>query len=155
MAKFKNRPEDTPQVIPYLYYEDAEAAIDFMEKGFGFEVESCFRNPDDRKVLHAKVRTGSGVIFVGPGMEFFGTRATSDPEFVSSMIYVFVEDVDAHYARAKLPRARVSGKSPIPMSAATGSTRRAIQADTAGLSRSRSRDPSPRPDGRADPREVR
>ena len=64
MAKFKNRPEDTPQVIPYLYYEDAEAAIDFMEKGFGFEVESCFRNPDDRKVLHAKVRTGSGVICI-------------------------------------------------------------------------------------------
>ena len=51
MAKFKNPPENTPQVIPYLYYEDAGAAIDFMEKTFGFEVESCFRNPDDRKVL--------------------------------------------------------------------------------------------------------
>ena len=107
MAKFKNPPKDTPQVIPYLYYEDAEAAIDFMEKAFGFEVESCFRNPDDGTVLHAEVRTGSGVIFVGPGMEFFGTRATSDPEFVSSMIYVFVEDVDAHYARAKAAGARI------------------------------------------------
>ena len=107
MAKFKNPPKDTPQVIPYLYYEDAEAAIDFMEKAFGFEVESCFRNPDDGTVLHAEVRTGSGVIFVGPGMEFFGTRATSDPEFVSSMIYVFVEDVDAHYARAVAAGARI------------------------------------------------
>ena len=107
MATFKNPPEGMAQVIPYLDYEDAGAAIDFMEKAFGFEVESAFRNPDDGNVSHAKVRTGSGVIFVGPEMEFFGTRATPDPEFVSSMIYVFVEDVDGHSARAKAARARI------------------------------------------------
>ena len=100
-------PEEMAQIIPYLYYEDAGAAIDFMEKAFGLQVESAFRDPDDGKVLHAKVRTGSGVIFVGPGMEAFGTRATHDPEFVSTMIYVFVDDVDAHYARAKAAGARI------------------------------------------------
>jgi uncharacterized glyoxalase superfamily protein PhnB len=103
----KNPPEDLAQIIPYMYYEDAGAAIAFMEKAFGLQIESAFRNPDDGKVLHAKVRTGSGVIFVGPGMEPFGTRAIPDPEFVSTMIYVFVEDVDAHYARAKAAGAQI------------------------------------------------
>jgi len=103
----KNPPEDMAPVVPYLYYEDAGAAIDFMEKAFGLQVESAFRNPDDGKVLHAKVRAGSGVIFVGPGMDAFGTRAIPDPEFVSTMVYVFVEDVDAHYARAKAAGARI------------------------------------------------
>ena len=31
-----------PQIIPYLYYEDAGPAIDFMEKAFGFEIVSVF-----------------------------------------------------------------------------------------------------------------
>ena len=103
----KNPPEDMAQIIPYMYYEDAGAAIEFMEKAFAFQIESAFRNPDDGRVLTAKVRTGSGVIFVGPGMEPFGTCAIPDPEFVSTMIYVYVEDVDAHYARAKAAGARI------------------------------------------------
>lgn len=72
----KSPPDDMAQIIPYLYYEDAGPALDFMEKAFGFEIEHAFKNPDDGKMLTAKVRTGSGVIFVGPGMEYFGTRWT-------------------------------------------------------------------------------
>ena len=51
-------------------------------------------------MLHAQVKTGSGIIYVGPGMDAFGTRGVPDPEFISSMTYVFVDDVDAHYTRA-------------------------------------------------------
>ena len=103
----KNPPDDMAQIIPYLYFEDAGAAIEFMEKAFGFEIDFAFRNPDDERVLTAKLRTGSGVIFVGPGMDPFGTRAVPDPEFVSSMVYVFVDDLDAHYARAKAAGAQI------------------------------------------------
>jgi uncharacterized glyoxalase superfamily protein PhnB len=105
MAAIKNPPEGA-QIIPYLYFEDAGPAIEFMEKAFGFQIESAFRSPEGR-VLHAKVRTGTGVIFVGPGMEPFGTRATQDPEFVSAMIYVYVDDVDAHFARAQAAGAQI------------------------------------------------
>jgi uncharacterized glyoxalase superfamily protein PhnB len=92
---------EMPQIIPYLYYEDAGPAIEFMEKAFGFEIVSTFRNPDDDRVLTSTVRTGSGLIFVGPGMEYFGTQGVPDPELVSSMTYVYVDDVDAHYEHAK------------------------------------------------------
>ena len=95
------------QIIPYLYYEDAGPAIDFMQSAFGFEVESALTHPEDGRVLHAEVRTGTGVIFVGPGMEAFGTRAEPDAERVSTMVYVFVEDVDTHFARAKAEGARI------------------------------------------------
>ena len=96
-----DQPDAMPQIIPYLYYEDAGPAIEFMETGFGFEIVSVFRNPEDDRVLTSTVRTGSGLIFVGPGMEFFGTQGVQDPAFVSSMTYVYVDDVDAHYQRAK------------------------------------------------------
>ena len=103
----KNPPADMAQIVPYLYYEDAGAAIEFMEHAFGFQIEFAFRNPNDGTVLTAKVRTGSGVILVGPGMEAFGTRAVPDPDSVSTMIYVFVDDVDAHYVRAKEAGAQI------------------------------------------------
>jgi len=103
----RNPPDDMAQIVPYLYYQDAGAAIAFMENAFGFEIEFAFRSPDDGRVLTAKVRTGTGVILVGPGMAPFGTRAVPDPEFVSTMIYVYVDDVDAHYARAKEAGARI------------------------------------------------
>lgn len=103
----KNPPSDMAQIVPYLYYEDAGSAIEFMEKAFGFEIESAFRNPEDDRVLTAKVRTGTGVILVGPGMKAFGTCAVPNPELVSTMIYVYVNEVDAHYARAKAAGARI------------------------------------------------
>ena len=101
-----NPPADMAQIVPYLYYADAGAAIEFMEKAFGFEIVSAFRGPDGT-VLTAKVRTGSGVILVGPGMVPFGTRGVEEPDFVSSMTYVYVEDVESHYARAKAAGAQI------------------------------------------------
>jgi len=41
------------------------------------------------------------VILVGPGMEAFGTRAVPDPDLASGMITVFVDNLDAHWVRAK------------------------------------------------------
>ena len=96
-----------PQIIPYLYYEDAGTAIEFMESAFGFTIVEAFRHPDSGAVLHATVDTGRGHIFVGPGMDEFGTRATPDAERVSSMTYVNVDGVDDHYARASAAGAKV------------------------------------------------
>ena len=103
----ENASEGLSPIVPYLYYEDAGAAIDFMEKAFGFEIESVVRNGDDGQVIHAQVRAGNSVLFVGPGMDAFGTRAVPDSERVSAMIYVFVHDVAAHYLRAKGAGARI------------------------------------------------
>ena len=88
-------------ITPYLYYEDAGAAIEFMEEVFGFEIKQVFHDPKNNQVLHATVRTEGGKIFVGPGMNSFGTCGTPDPNLVTSMTYVYVDNVDTHYARTK------------------------------------------------------
>lgn len=41
-----DRHSGQPQIVPYLYYEDAGPAIEFMQKAFGFEVASVFRPVD-------------------------------------------------------------------------------------------------------------
>ena len=95
-----NSASDSPQIIPYLYYEDAGEAIEFMERAFDFEIEFAFRDPNSNDVLHATMKTGGGTIFVGPGMEAFGTQGTPKSEVVSTMTYVFVKDVDSHCEKA-------------------------------------------------------
>jgi len=96
-----------------------------MERAFGFEIEYAFRAPDDDRVLTAKVRTGSGVILVGPGMEFFGTRATPDPDRVSSMTYVFVDDVDA-----PLPSRQSPGRAETSDAAGAGAASLRVRASS-------------------------
>ncbi|HTF33189.1 MAG TPA: VOC family protein [Myxococcota bacterium] len=90
-----------PQVSPYLYYADADAAIDWLTKSFGFTLRSAFRGPNGH-VLHAELQVGaSGVILIGPGMVPFGTSAVQDPDAVHASLYVYVDDIASHFARAK------------------------------------------------------
>ena len=90
-----------PQISPYLYYADADEAIDWLTKSFGFTLRSAFRGADGR-VLHAELQVGaSGVILIGPGMAPFGTHAVQDPDAVHAGLYVYVDDIVSHLSRAK------------------------------------------------------
>ena len=100
------RPDDSPQIVPYLYYEDATRALDFLVDAFGFEVKSAFRD-DDGNVLTAQLRTGDGLVMVGPGMDGFGTRGVQDQDWAMTRMFVYVDDVDSHYERARAGGARI------------------------------------------------
>lgn len=82
-------------VTPYLLYADGEAAIEFLTSAFGFaETE---RTTGAAGGLHAELATPKGgAVYVGqppPGFR--------NPAETGSMVYVLVDDVDGHYARAK------------------------------------------------------
>jgi uncharacterized glyoxalase superfamily protein PhnB len=51
------------------------------------------------------------VIFLGPGMKAFGTSGPRDPAAAAMSLYVYVDDLDAHFARAQAEGARI--RSPI------------------------------------------
>lgn len=93
-------PQRMPQICPFLYYRDVEAAIDEITRSFGFTLRNALRTPEGR-IVGAELELGEGVVIVAPGMEPFGTAAVADPENVSSMVYVHVDDVDSHFAHAK------------------------------------------------------
>ena len=99
-------PRDSPQIIPYLYYPDANEALAFLVEAFGFEIKSAVRGKKD-EVLTAQLRTGDGVVMIGPGMEAFGTRAVQDPEWATTRLFVYVDDVAAHCERARSAGAQI------------------------------------------------
>jgi len=91
--------EGWPQITPYLYYPDATEAVRFLIDAFGFEELSAFRD-DDGTVWTATLTFGAGRVMVGPGLDGFGTQAIAEGALATSRMFVQVDDVDAHYARA-------------------------------------------------------
>lgn len=78
-----------PQIVPYLSYENGVAAVDFLTSAFGFEVVVHVVD-DDGTLQHAELKYGTGMVLLG----------TETREKGSPGIYVVVEDVDAHHAKA-------------------------------------------------------
>jgi len=60
----QNPPEGYPSVMPYLLYEDTDAALEFLVNAFGF-TEKLRVTGDDGRVNHAEVQMSDGVIMFG------------------------------------------------------------------------------------------
>jgi PhnB protein len=100
----QNPPEGYPSVMPYLYYEDAAAALDFLTSAFGF-TEKLRMEEDDGKIGHAEVVIGGdGVVMLGQPPD---AKSPNSLGGRTQSIYVYVDDVDAHYERAKAAGAKI------------------------------------------------
>jgi uncharacterized glyoxalase superfamily protein PhnB len=85
------------RIVPYLLYEDVVSALDFLAVAFGFREEMRYVGPDGI-VTHAEMRYGADAIMMGaPGGGYQGPHRHG---LISQEVLVFVDDVDAHYARA-------------------------------------------------------
>jgi PhnB protein len=92
------------QITPYLFYEDVEAALEFLARAFGFE-ETLRYNGAQGYVSHAEMRFGEGTIMLGdPGEQYRNPRRSSE---VSSAVHVTVPDVRAAFERANVAGAQI------------------------------------------------
>jgi uncharacterized glyoxalase superfamily protein PhnB len=90
-------------VIPALRYRDAKAAIEWLEKVFGFTRHAVYEGPDG-SIGHAELALGGGMIMLGSAKDDeYGKRFKSPAELgdvETRSAYIVVEDADAVYARA-------------------------------------------------------
>ncbi len=84
-------PEGYATITPYLIVDDPEAMISFLEKAFGAVVHHKLSKADGR-INHADLVVGNSHIMMGQAQESFPA--------LPSMLYLYVEDVDAQYALA-------------------------------------------------------
>jgi uncharacterized glyoxalase superfamily protein PhnB len=100
-------PPGWTRVSPTLYYDDPRAALDFLAKAFGFVTRLCVTDGDGA-VVHAEMELGDGLITVGPAHPEQGrVSPRSTGGACTQGVIVFVEDVDAHCARARAAGARI------------------------------------------------
>jgi len=84
-------------VSPYLLYEDAAAAVDYLRRSFGFELGRSEIGGAGR--AHNELVLGDrGLVMLGQADEGFSSPRTLG-SFSSSMIHVYVDDVTTLHAR--------------------------------------------------------
>jgi uncharacterized glyoxalase superfamily protein PhnB len=93
-------------LIPYLYYRDPAAAVEFLRKAFGFEVRNVHED-DSGGVMHAELGIGRSAVMLGPASEAFGFREPSQLPARHGGVWCYVDDADAHCARARAAGATI------------------------------------------------
>ena len=96
-----------PQIIPNLRYDDAAAAIAFLTSAFGFTERAVFRDAQHPAIInHAQLTWGDQMIMLAsaqpsPWAEAAPLLTVRQAGGNTQSIYVVVDNVDAHAARAR------------------------------------------------------
>jgi uncharacterized glyoxalase superfamily protein PhnB len=91
----ENRSVPTASLLPHIAYTNLAEAIDWLSKTFGFVEYYRYGEP----VSGAMVRSGAACIMLKAARD--GRRPQT------SLLTIFVDDVDAHYANSKSAGARI------------------------------------------------
>jgi len=83
-------PDGYHSVTPYLVVRGAAQLIDFLKEAFG--AQETFRMPGGGGIMHAEVRIGDSMVMMSDAMGEYGPMPT--------MLFLYVDDVDAVYERA-------------------------------------------------------
>jgi uncharacterized glyoxalase superfamily protein PhnB len=94
----KNPPEGLRNVTAQLVVRDAKALFEFLTKVFGAQLMDHMAGPDG-KVMHSFLRLGDSVLFASDAGGF--------AKETSSNLFVYVDDVDAAFSKAKAAGAKV------------------------------------------------
>ncbi len=94
------------QITPQLSYDDASAAIEWLCRVFGFEELYRLEMPDG-SIGHAELVYAGARIALASAYPEGGLGGPRALPHVHSSLQVDVEDVDAHFARAKAEGANV------------------------------------------------
>ncbi len=78
-------------ITPYLVVPDAAAELAFLKAAFGGTEAMCQRNADNT-VMHAEIKVGDSLVMLG--------QAGGEWKPLNAALYLWVEDVDATYAKA-------------------------------------------------------
>ena len=107
----KPTPPGWPRMSSSAHYQDAARMIDWLCEAFGFELRLKVEG-DDGRTEHSELTYGDAVLMVGA--ERRGTRWGVDMVSPKSLagantqgLMLYVDDVDAHCARARQAGARI------------------------------------------------
>lgn len=107
----KPTPPDWPRLASSLYYREAAAMIDWLCKAFGFSLRLKVEG-DAGRVEHSELTYGDAVVMACDerrgtkwGVDFLSPASVNGATTQGLMLYV--DDVDAHCARARAAGARI------------------------------------------------
>ena len=103
-----NPPENMPRITSNVFYDNPASALEWLAKAFGFETQSSIPGPDG-SIMHAEMKVEDSKIMMSPTA---GSDHWKSPKSLSGSVtqglYVYVDNVDAHCARARAAGANIA-----------------------------------------------
>jgi uncharacterized glyoxalase superfamily protein PhnB len=93
------------QIIPYLFYNDIGAALDFLMHAFGFKEE--MRVNTQSGGMHGEASFQGQLVMMGQGAHERGVRPPQDAGAATIGVFIYLDDVDKHYEVAKAAGAEI------------------------------------------------
>jgi uncharacterized glyoxalase superfamily protein PhnB len=107
----------TQRIVPFIGYEDAATAIEWLEQAFGFREDRDARHEEGGTVTHAELELEGAKVYVSTPAgyasprtlraESDAARRSYDNPWVIDGHFVQVDDVDAHCERARAAGAAI------------------------------------------------
>ena len=105
-------------VIPMLTYEDGVAALEWLANAFGFRECARMCDPTTGRLMHGELDVGGGIVMLASPTPDYespkrhretceAARRWSSVPWIIDGVLVLVDDLDAHFARAKAAKATI------------------------------------------------
>lgn len=105
----QNPPENSQRIIPYIHYRDAEAAIEFICRAFGFSRGLVLPGEDEgMDTGHAELHRDGETLMLASEYPPSNLQSPLTAGVSTGSVLVYVDDVDAHYAKAKAEGAEIA-----------------------------------------------
>ena len=114
----------TQRIVPFLGYEDAPGAIEWLERAFGFTEDRDARYEEEGTITHAELDLGGARVYVSTPRDYASPRRLRETSDLARRAYdnpwvidghfVEVDDVEAHHARAAAAGATILRKPEDP-----------------------------------------
>ena len=100
----------TQRIVPFLGYEDAVRAIEWLERAFGFVEDRSARHEEGGTITHAELELDGATVYVSTPAGYASPRTLRETSNLARRAYdnpwvidghfVEVDDVGGHHARA-------------------------------------------------------
>ena len=105
------------RIVPFIGYEDAASAIEWLERAFGFAEQRAARHEEEGTITHAELELGGSKIYVSTPADYVSPRRMRETSELARRAYdnpwvidghfVEVDDVKAHCERARAAGATI------------------------------------------------
>jgi len=103
-------PKGFRSITPHLSIQEADKAIAFYKKALRAKELMCVLRPDG-KVMHAELKIGNSIIFLGEASPERGCPSPLNTGGTTVALYLYVKDVDKAFAKAV--KAGATSKMPV------------------------------------------